>query len=247
MSKDITPSKHAHLWLQGCWWLLLMALFVVTLWFSWHLLARINYGYSWFYDTVGVSQNVIEFGPQNQYRKGFEKTTRQEHYRLFHEIVVAINERGTGLATISYRSSNGDRIDTLLHAAEVTHLRDVARLVAHFDFAGVLSVLMAMVLAGIIYWQRIERPKGRSLVIATIGLCLLVAVLILVVGPIDVFYTLHDWVFPAGHQWFFYYQESLMTTLMKAPDIFGYISALWAVVTLVLFTIICKLLWYWRP
>jgi hypothetical protein len=48
-------------------------------------------------------------------------------------------------------------------------------------------------------------------------------------GPVNVFYKLHTWIFPADHQWFFYYQESLMTTLMKAPDIFGGIAAVWIV------------------
>ena len=40
---------------------------------------------------------------------------------------------------------------------------------------------------------------------------------------------MHEWVFPAEHQWFFYYQESLMTVLMKAPDLFGAIAILIAV------------------
>jgi hypothetical protein len=35
---------------------------------------------------------------------------------------------------------------------------------------------------------------------------------------------MHVWVFPADHQWFFYYQDSLMSTLMKAPYLFGYIA-----------------------
>lgn len=44
------------------------------------------------------------------------------------------------------------------------------------------------------------------------------------IGPTRVFYTLHEWVFPSDHQWMFSYQESLMTTLMKAPDLFAAIA-----------------------
>jgi hypothetical protein len=43
-------------------------------------------------------------------------------------------------------------------------------------------------------------------------------------------------VFPEGHQWFFYYQDSLMSTLMKAPYLFGYIALALLVLTLALLT-----------
>ncbi len=49
--------------------------------------------------------------------------------------------------------------------------------------------------------------------------------LVLVIGRARCFYQFHVWIFPDDHQWFFYYQESLMSTLMKAPVLFGYIAA----------------------
>jgi hypothetical protein len=49
---------------------------------------------------------------------------------------------------------------------------------------------------------------------------------VLIIGSKKVFYYLHTWIFPPEHPWFFYYQDSLMTTLMKAPDLFGLIAAL---------------------
>jgi hypothetical protein len=45
---------------------------------------------------------------------------------------------------------------------------------------------------------------------------------------------LHTVVFPADHQWFFYYKDSLMASLMKAPDIFAAIAAQLLVVALLI-------------
>jgi len=55
------------------------------------------------------------------------------------------------------------------------------------------------------------------------------------VGEGGLFAWLHEQVFPPGHQWFFYYQESLMTTLMKAPHLFGPVALALAGVTLACF------------
>ena len=73
-------------------------------------------------------------------------------------------------------------------------------------------------------------PLGRYLA----GLASAAAVLaigVIAVGPTRVFYTAHTLIFPAGHQWFFYYEESLMTMLMKAPDLFAAIAAEWLLLT----------------
>jgi uncharacterized membrane protein len=48
---------------------------------------------------------------------------------------------------------------------------------------------------------------------------------LLTVGFREVFYAFHEAIFPPDHQWFFYYQDSLMSTMMKAPFLFGYIAA----------------------
>ena len=69
----------------------------------------------------------------------------------------------------------------------------------------------------VIQWKQQGLLLGGLL--AAVGLVLLIA------GPTAVFYQLHIWIFPDDHQWFFYYQESLMSTMMKAPDLFGGIGA----------------------
>jgi len=58
----------------------------------------------------------------------------------------------------------------------------------------------------------------------------------------DIFSALHVAVFPPENQWFFYYQDSLMTTLMKAPDIFFAIGAAWGLLSAILFALLAVLL-----
>jgi hypothetical protein len=51
------------------------------------------------------------------------------------------------------------------------------------------------------------------------------------------FYWLHTVVFPSDHQWFFYYEESLMSTLMKAPYLFAPISIMLLLFALIMWTL----------
>ena len=74
------------------------------------------------------------------------------------------------------------------------------------------------------------RPLGRYF--AGLGLLAVVSMLaVIAIGTKKVFYTAHTLIFPAGHQWFFYYEESLMTMLMQAPDLFAAIAAEWLLLT----------------
>ena len=76
-----------------------------------------------------------------------------------------------------------------------------------------------------------------------VGILLTTAILglIFIIGPQKAFYQLHEWAFTENAQWFFYYQDSLMTTLMSEivfADIavlLGTVSfAIWFFITLVL-------------
>jgi uncharacterized membrane protein len=77
-------------------------------------------------------------------------------------------------------------------------------------------------------------PKGKHKLIAVLLLCLFVVVVLSLWGFTSLFYYLHTIVFPADHQWFFYYRDSLMATIMKAPDIFSAIAAQLLIVALLL-------------
>jgi hypothetical protein len=63
---------------------------------------------------------------------------------------------------------------------------------------------------------------------------LLVSFIVILLGPTKIFYLAHEVVFPDKHQWFFYYEESLMSTMMKAPALFGPIA-----LQLLILTILC--------
>jgi len=182
-----------------------------------------------------LGESIDQYAPRNRYRHRFEETTEAERVRLFAAIVKAIHQQGEGLDTLIYHTPQGEPIAPLLREAEVIHLKDVARLIDRLLPAGLTATLLFVAVTAWLLARRPHRPPLRkvgwhALLIATLLLLLLFAV-----GPTKVFYALHVWIFPAGHKWFFYYQESLMSTMMRAPLLFGYIAALWVGVTL-LFT-----------
>jgi hypothetical protein len=173
----------------------------------------------------------MEYGPKNRYRNHFELTTREERTRLFAAIVTGTHDGGQGLESLTYHDARGNPVAPLLRSPEITHLRDVARLVEWFYRIGLGAVLIWMLALAQLWRLRLPPPPlGHylaGLAIAAAGLVLG----ILAVGPTRVFYIAHTLIFPAGHPWFFYYEESLMTMLMKAPDLFAAIAAEWLLLT----------------
>jgi len=61
-------------------------------------------------------------------------------------------------------------------------------------------------------------------------------VIVFSIGPENVFNQLHIWVFPKENEWFFYYQDSLMSTLMLAPTLFGWIASALVVLAAIFWT-----------
>jgi len=207
------------------WPLLFFCHFLAASLLAWHLLAQIDFGYAWGYQALDIHEHIQEMGPQNYYKDDFEQTNYAEHQRLFSEITRGIQNRGEGLAEIQYPLPNGTT-ETLLRPPEVVHLEDVARLVHHYYWAGSIAALLFAGLLFYCYRQALKPPPARK-VLVILGIVLAVGALILwLLGPVTVFYWLHEYAFPADNPWFFYYQESLMTTLMKAPDLFGFIALL---------------------
>lgn len=205
------------------WFVTLVSGFLVSLFLSWNLMASQQYGYSFWYDWYDIAAHIDKFGPQNRYIHGLEQLSRLEHERLFNDIAVAIHQQGEGLENIRFQTGPESRPIALLRPPEVIHLQDVANLVDAFQLAGLMATLIMLVVGG---WLLLgnSRPGWRhqvGLLAALIACCTL---LVLVIGPKAVFYQMHIWMFPADHEWFFYYQDSLMTTLMKAPYIFGGIA-----------------------
>ncbi|WP_331346450.1 DUF1461 domain-containing protein [Cellvibrio sp. UBA7661] len=192
---------------------------------SWHLLAQFHFAYPLGYQLLKLDKHIAEFAPLNRHKDDFELTSPQEHWRLFGEISDAVQDSGRGLQNISYALKD-DRTTSLMHEAEIIHLQDVANLIDVFYAVGITSLCVWLVLIALARWQAYSLPSLKKILLGFLAGISAIALAVIAIGPTAVFYWLHVQVFPDGHQWFFYYQDSLMTTLMKAPDIFAFIALL---------------------
>ena len=210
-----------------------VGLLISALFLSWILLSRVDSMYPTFYQWLNIDQTVSEFGPKNRYKKGFSTTTTAQHFKYFTQITAAINNHGQGLREISY-PYQGRQIK-LLRTAEVIHLQDVANLLDKLTIPTYLA--MIAVLLALVYFRHHRQPiptiKRQLIALGSVTISAIIVCTI--VGFVNVFYWLHHTIFPDNHQWFFYYQDSLMTTMMQAPTLFGPISALFIVVTAIVF------------
>ncbi len=192
---------------------------------SWHLLAQFHFAYPLGYQLLDLDTHIAEFAPLNRYKDDFELVTPAEHWRLFGEISDAVQTSGKGLGEISYKLKSGE-ITPLMHEAEIIHLQDVANLIDGFYVVGAISLLLWIGLIAVVYQQKLKLPPLKKILLGFLAGLVVISITVLVIGPTAVFYWFHVQIFPDGHQWFFYYQDSLMTTLMKAPDIFAFIALL---------------------
>lgn len=192
---------------------------------SWHLLAQFHFAYPSGYQLLDLDKHIAEFAPLNRYKDDFEFTAPEEHWRLFGEISAAVQSGGKGLGDISYTLKTGERT-ALMHEAEIIHLQDVANLIDVFYLTGIVCLLIWIGLITYAYYQKLKLPAVKKILLGFLAGFVLIAIIVSAIGPTAVFYWFHVQVFPDGHQWFFYYQDSLMTTLMKAPDIFAFIAIL---------------------
>jgi len=207
------------------WLNLLCAQFLTICLLTWPLLAQIDFAYPLGYRLLHLEKPIAAFSPQTFYKHGFEYTTPQEHWNLFSRICDSIQHGGRHLADIAYVMPNGISVP-LMHQAEITHLQDVSNLVDFFYKAGILAALAWLICFSMTFKWRIGLPSLKRIFAGFGVFVALTGGVVFLVGPVDVFYWLHVKIFPDGHQWFFYYRESLMTTLMKAPDIFAFIAVL---------------------
>lgn len=207
------------------WPLLLCAQAIALVLLSWHLLAQINFAYPLGYKLLNLESQIAEYAPLNRHKAGFEQVTPEEHWRLFSEITHGIQHHGETLDSIYYQLPNNEKI-LLMHKAELIHLQDVANLVDKFYATGIACALLWLALVAFAYWKKLMLPSVKKIALGFVGAIAGLMLIIIAIGAKDVFYWLHVKIFPDDHQWFFYYQDSLMTTLMKAPDIFAFIALL---------------------
>ena len=219
--------------------LTILCCFAAALLFAWKLLYLANYNYEFWYSQLSIEQHIAKFAPQNRLNKtGFEKTTQEDRTELFRSIGHAINNGGEGLRTLEYQPHPEAKPIVFLTDPEAVHLEDVANLIDFLEPIGwgATALLIVLVLLAIV--GKFSLPGLKVSLLTLLITALLLTIVIVAVGPHDVFTALHEFVFPADHQWFFYYQDSLMTTLMKAPDIFFAIGAVWAVLATIIYLLI---------
>lgn len=209
------------------WCVFAVALLVASLFVSWQVLAGFDFAYPIWHDLLGIDETVSRYGPENRWRQDFEQTTPGERARLFAAIVDAIHANGRGLADLRYHDSEGRELGRLLRESEIVHLRDVARLVGWFEIAGIVALALVMVFTGEARWRHRPLPPARRFLGGAAAVLGMVGIAVLTVGPVTLFYALHEVVFPDDHQWFFWYEDSLMSTMMQAPNLFGAIAAVW--------------------
>lgn len=221
------------------WGLFLLLTFMVTLPATWWGLSKVDFFYSSLYDNIGVAEHISKYAPKNvSGYMGFESTSKVERVALFHGIVEAINNHGVGLRKLFYM--NGDQQQPLLTLPEVVHLQDVANLLDKLKPVLVGLILLWLAMISVLKFKKVTLPSGKQLLIS-LFIILLIFGIILATGPEQVFNQLHIWVFPDNHQWFFYYEESLMSTMMKAPDLFAYIAGIWGVLSILCSSV---LIWF---
>lgn len=223
--------------------LMLLLALLLSLYVAWMANAQLGYGYSWLYQIYGIESHIAEYAPQNRFREGFESTSAEDHKRIFQQIVDSVHgsvgASGKALLAIKY-SVNGEMF-SVLHKAEIIHLQDVAVLIQRIHLLAAACLFFFILFfnwhyrSEILYKKRktprIKQQNVNKAVASLKGvfsvflvLVLTIVILFLSVGAKDIFYQMHVWIFPDKHQWFFYYQDSLMSTLMKAPDLFGGIA-----------------------
>jgi uncharacterized membrane protein len=224
------------------WFFLCLFLLVFSLGLSWQVNKSANFFYEFWYSQLNIEQTIKTYVPQNtQGKQDFANTTTQQHFNSFNQIVYEINNNGAGLAKLSYENEEKE-IKLLLTTAEVVHLRDVSDLVNKLRSASVINTLLLFVVIVGVYRFKQPKPLKKEQFIAVIIPGVVLLFMFSIFGFTDIFYYLHTVVFPDDHQWFFYYQESLMSSLMKAPDLFAGIGFSLITVACVIYLIIYRLL-----
>lgn len=208
---------------------------LVAVGLGWFILAKADYAYGIWHDHAGIKEAIEQYGPENRYRSGFAETTRTQRVELFSQISESVHNKGVGLRSIFYTVPGGNIVTPLLHEAEIIHLQDVGRLI-HF-LTMVLYFIVSAWLGITVFqlWRGKNLPAIKAQVSGFVVIVVACFLVLLLVGWEKVFNQLHIWVFPDDHQWFFYYQDSLMSTMMWAPHLFEYIGIAWFILASLFF------------
>lgn len=216
INRLFSQSRKAVLWLFYAFSALWLAIA-----FSWWLMSKADYGYPFWYQILNIRAHITEYAAINKHYPDFEQLSAAEHQQVFREIRLAIHGDVEHLPLIRYAGAEGESLP-LLNDDEIRHLQDVHQLLHRAGLVSIglllcwIPLAMAVTVAGL--------PRWRVRLISVVVPLAMGAGWLLLAGPETVFYTLHEWLFPPENPWFFYWEESLMSTLMKAPLLFGGIA-----------------------
>ena len=228
---------------------LTLALLISCLYMSWQILSQANFLYDQIYDHNDLEHHINEFATLNRNDKeSFALTDKAERVQIFNEIAREINTGGEGLASISFVSTGEAKSIPFLIDAERDHLQDVANLVTSLKPLGAFLASTLIAFYGFCWYYKVSRykyfwrPSGILVSLFQIATLAVVCVAItFALGPQKTFYLLHEWAFSDKAQWFFYFEESLMTTLM--PEVvFGNIAVLIGILTIFVWLLISFIL-----
>ena len=223
---------------------LTLALLVSCLYVSWQVLSQANFLYDQIYEYNNLEAHVNEFAPLNRNDKeSFALTSKTERVRVFNDIVREINTGGGGLGSITFTPQGADAATTFLIEAERDHLQDVANLVSGLKPIGAVIASLLMAFYGFCWYYKVSRylyfwrPSSIFASLFQIGAVAALCVAITyAIGPQQTFYLLHEWAFSDKAQWYFYFQDSLMTTLM--PEVvFSNIAIMIGAITITIWLI----------
>ena len=243
---------------QTLWLTWALTLLICCLGISWQVSKSVNFSYSFWYQQLSIDKTIANNVLKNIHgKRDFPINDANLHQEKFIDIVNAIHQQGRGLKEISYQNAQG-QVRQFLTVSEIQHLQDVANLLDKVVKISWVSVLCLISIFFIYYHNSITKsyavsqvaskrlsfiaiatiPSAKQKLMSVFASCLLIVAILSLWGFTSVFYYLHTVVFPADHQWFFYYYDSLMSTIMKAPEIFAAIAGQLAIVALFLAVVI---------
>lgn len=214
----------------------LSSIFVV-LGISWAILIKANFFYSYWHEYGGIKETIEYFAPKNQHISGFELTTKEQRSNAFKEINYAVHFSSKNLKDITFTTKNKVP-QLLLHEREIIHLKDVANIINILFFLIIIYFICWCFILILIMKNAYPIPSIKTQGLIITALLIVLSLIVIIIGATDVFYWLHEVIFPQDHQWFFYYEDSLMSTLMSAPDLFGWIALEWLVLFVACFYVV---------
>jgi uncharacterized membrane protein len=231
---------------QLFWYFFALVLLIFSLGISWQMSKTTNFLYNFWYQTLEINTVISRNVPKNtQGKRDFPINDVKLHEKKFANIVQSIHHHGDGLTEISYLNHQGV-LQKLLTKGEVQHLQDVADLLDNMTklwWGNLLFMLSFLIFYGRKAKQSAaesirDMPTAKQKLIFLACLIFLIIAILGIWGFTHIFYYLHTVIFPNNHQWFFYYQDSLMASLMNAPDIFAAIAGQLLLIALLLALII---------